>query len=155
MYINCFRLKIWLLRNRHIKYNITLFRTQSAQRGKDAFGIRLSRRRRLPPSHSIMSAQFNTCQTFTENGNNCCVCQLWNCKDCIIFKEEYDSNISNYFCEMCNRNQNPESRATCGVCELTDNIEEGADCHKCHHWTCSECVLFCDDGNYFCQECAK
>ena len=144
------------------------------------------------PSHSIMIVQCNTCQTFTENGNNCSVCQLWNCKDCIICKEEYNSNISIYFCDMCNRNQNPESRATCwvcetienieecngcnrwtcvyhfctecfntesratcGVCELIDNIEEGADCHKCHHWTCSECVSFGDDGNYFCQECAK
>ena len=109
----------------------------------------------FPPLISIMSTQCYACQTFTENGNNCCVCHLWNCKDCIIFKEEYHSNTSYYFCDMCNRNQNPESRATCWVCETIDNIEEGADCHKCHHWTCSECVLFGDDGNYFCQECAK
>lgn len=46
-----------------------------------------------------------------------------------------------------------ESRSTCAICDFTDNIEEGADCHKCRHWICSECVSFGDDGNYYCVGC--
>lgn len=45
------------------------------------------------------------------------------------------------------------SRSTCAICDFTDNIEEGADCRKCRHWICSECVSFGDDGNYYCAEC--
>ena len=46
-----------------------------------------------------------------------------------------------------------ECRATCATCDFTDNIEEGADCRKCRHWICAECVSFGDDGNYYCAEC--
>ena len=45
------------------------------------------------------------------------------------------------------------SRSTCAICDFTDNIEEGADCRKCRHWICAECVSFGDDGNYYCAEC--
>lgn len=154
-----------------------------------------------------MSTPCDSCQTLTIDGNKCSVCHHWNCKDCIIFEQEYHSNTSNYFCETCFKNKNPEirqtcwvcdtienieeggecntcnhwtciscisyddegfhhctecfrnktseSRATCGVCETSDNIEEGADCYKCRHWTCSECVSFGDDGNYYCIDCKK
>lgn len=43
-------------------------------------------------------------------------------------------------------------RASCIICNTSDNCEEGADCNKCSAWICKECVLF-ECGNYYCPEC--
>ena len=89
----------------------------------------------------------DNCQALADT--KCDICQQWNCKDCIV------DLSGNYSCKECYTNKNiPETRETCVSCEYVDNIEEGADCHKCHCWTCAECASFGDDGNYYCVECS-
>jgi hypothetical protein len=95
----------------------------------------------------------NLCDTYTniEDGTECNKCRKWVCECCLIIKQEEGSDV--YYCDECYKN--PEVRATCVSCNLTDNIEEGADCHKCKKWVCTDCVIFNDDGNYYCNECNK
>ena len=89
------------------------------------------------------------CETFynIEEGTLCCTCERYNCFDCIIGEN------NSYYCDECYKNKNSEHRETCVLCDLTDNIEDGADCHKCKKWVCTECVIFNDDGNYYCNMC--
>ena len=93
-------------------------------------------------------AKCTICDIFynIEEGTLCCICEHYNCFDCIIGED------NDYYCDECYKNKNSEHRATCALCDVTDNIEEGADCYKCKKWVCTECVIF-EDGNYYCNKC--
>lgn len=43
-------------------------------------------------------------------------------------------------------------RSICKICKITDNIEEGIECHKCKYWYCFECISF-ENGEYYCDDC--
>jgi hypothetical protein len=96
-------------------------------------------------------AKCTKCETFynIEEGTLCSTCEHYNCFDCIIGED------NDYYCEECYKNKNSEHRESCVSCDLTDNIEDGADCRKCKKWVCTDCVIFNDDGNYYCNECNK
>jgi len=94
-------------------------------------------------------AKCTKCETFfnIEEGTLCSTCEHYNCFDCIIGED------NSYYCDECYKNKNSEHRETCISCGLSDNIEEGAECHKCKKWICTDCVIFKDDGNYYCDKC--
>jgi hypothetical protein len=102
-------------------------------------------------TNTEIRAQCNLCEDFwnIEDGTECNKCRKWVCECCLVIKQEQESDV--YYCNECYKN--PEHRETCALCDLTDNIEDGADCHKCKKWVCTECVIFNDDGNYYCNEC--
>ncbi len=103
-------------------------------------------------TNTEIRALCNVCDTYTniEDGTDCDTCRKWFCEGCLVIKQEDKNDV--YYCDECYKNKNSEHRATCASCDVTDNIEEGTECHKCKQWICTDCVIFNDDGNYYCNE---